>query len=105
MTQRLDAIRGYLYAHGFSTVQTLAEAVGASLATIRRDLQLLDPACERLVFRIRGQHDGEQRHAPDGGRRPGEHRCRPPRPRGARSDGGRTPYLGPRWPGMAGLNR
>ncbi|TCL64075.1 DeoR family transcriptional regulator [Rhizobium sp. BK251] len=39
---RLDAIRGYLYAHGFSTVQALADAVGASLATIRRDLQYLE---------------------------------------------------------------
>lgn len=35
---RLDAIRSYLYAHGFSSVQALADAVGASLATIRRDL-------------------------------------------------------------------
>ena len=27
--ERLDAIRGYLYAHGFSSVQTLAEALVA----------------------------------------------------------------------------
>ena len=33
--ERLDAIRGYLYAHGYTTVQGLADAVGASLATIR----------------------------------------------------------------------
>jgi DeoR/GlpR family transcriptional regulator of sugar metabolism len=39
---RLDAIRGHLYAQGFSTVQALADAVGASLATIRRDLQVLE---------------------------------------------------------------
>lgn len=50
--ERLDAIRGYLYAHGFSTVQTLAEAVGASLATIRRDLQLLE--AEGAIDRVHG---------------------------------------------------
>lgn len=42
--ERLDAIRGHLYAHGYSTVQGLADAVGASLATIRRDLQVLERA-------------------------------------------------------------
>ena len=36
--ERLDAIRSHLYAHGYSTIQSLADAVGASLATIRRDL-------------------------------------------------------------------
>jgi DeoR/GlpR family transcriptional regulator of sugar metabolism len=48
--ERLDAIRSHLYAHGFSTVQTLADAVGASLATIRRDLQVLesDGAIDRV---------------------------------------------------------
>lgn len=40
--ERLDAIRSHLYSHGFSTIPALAEAVGASLATIRRDLQVLE---------------------------------------------------------------
>ena len=39
---RLDVIRSHLYAHGFSSIQALADAVGASLATIRRDLQVLE---------------------------------------------------------------
>jgi DeoR/GlpR family transcriptional regulator of sugar metabolism len=39
---RLDAIRSHLYAHGFSTIQSLADSVGASLATIRRDLLVLE---------------------------------------------------------------
>jgi DeoR family fructose operon transcriptional repressor len=42
--ERLDAIRGHLYANGFSTIKALAEAVGASLATIRRDLATLEHA-------------------------------------------------------------
>jgi DeoR family fructose operon transcriptional repressor len=50
--ERLDAIRGYLYAHGYSTVQTLADAVGASLATIRRDLQFLER--EGAIDRVHG---------------------------------------------------
>ena len=42
---------------------TLAEpardiVITTETAAALRDLQLLDPACERLVFRIRGQHDG-----------------------------------------------
>ena len=41
-TDRLDAIRSHLYANGFSTSQAIAEAVGASLATVRRDLLLLE---------------------------------------------------------------
>lgn len=41
-TDRLDAIRSHLYAHGFSSIQDLADAVGASLATVRRDLQILE---------------------------------------------------------------
>lgn len=49
---RLDAIRGFLYAHGFSTVQSLADAVGASLATIRRDLQVLEG--EGAIDRVHG---------------------------------------------------
>ncbi|NEI35950.1 DeoR family transcriptional regulator [Rhizobium leguminosarum] len=39
---RLDAIRSHLYANGFSTIQALADAIGASLATVRRDLQILE---------------------------------------------------------------
>lgn len=50
--ERLDAIRGYLYAHGFSTVQALADAVGASLATIRRDLHVLES--EGAIDRVHG---------------------------------------------------
>ncbi|MEF2071628.1 DeoR/GlpR family DNA-binding transcription regulator [Consotaella aegiceratis] len=48
--ERLDAIRSYLYAHGFSTIQAIADAVGASVATIRRDLQKLerDGAIDRV---------------------------------------------------------
>ena len=45
--ERLDAIRSHLYAHGFSTIQSLADSVGASLATIRRDLQALEEAGKR----------------------------------------------------------
>ena len=40
--ERLDAIRSHLYSHGFSSIQVLADAVGASLATIRRDLTVLE---------------------------------------------------------------
>jgi len=40
--ERLDAIRSHLYAHGFSTIQSLADQLGASPATIRRDLQALE---------------------------------------------------------------
>ena len=40
--ERLDAIRSHLYTHGFSNIQALADATGASLATIRRDLQVLE---------------------------------------------------------------
>jgi DeoR family fructose operon transcriptional repressor len=50
--ERLDAIRSHLYAHGFSTIQALAESVGASLATIRRDLQALER--EGSVDRVHG---------------------------------------------------
>ncbi len=42
--ERLDAIRSHLYANGFSTIQSLANSIGASLATIRRDLQILERA-------------------------------------------------------------
>ena len=50
--ERLDAIRSHLYAHGFSTIQALAESVGASLATIRRDLQVLER--EGSIDRVHG---------------------------------------------------
>jgi DeoR/GlpR family transcriptional regulator of sugar metabolism len=40
--ERLDAIRHHLYTHGPSTIQALADAAGASLATIRRDLLVLE---------------------------------------------------------------
>ncbi len=41
-TDRLDAIRHHLYAHGASSIQALADAIGASLATVRRDLLVLE---------------------------------------------------------------
>lgn len=50
--ERLDAIRSHLYAHGFSTIQALADSVGASLATIRRDLQTLER--EGAIDRVHG---------------------------------------------------
>jgi len=50
--ERLDAIRSHLYAHGFSTIQALADSVGASLATIRRDLQVLER--EGSIDRVHG---------------------------------------------------
>ena len=40
--ERIDAIRSHLYTHGFSSIQALADAVGASLPTIRRDLVVLE---------------------------------------------------------------
>lgn len=49
---RLDAIRSHLYANGFSSIQSLADSVGASLATIRRDLTLLER--EGAVDRVHG---------------------------------------------------
>jgi DeoR family fructose operon transcriptional repressor len=49
---RLDAIRSHLYANGFSTIQTLADAIGASLATVRRDLQILER--EGAIDRVHG---------------------------------------------------
>lgn len=50
--ERLDAIRSHLYAHGFSSIQMLADAVGASLATIRRDLRVLER--EGAIDRVHG---------------------------------------------------
>ena len=49
---RLTAIRQHLYSHGFSSVPDIAEAVGASQATIRRDLLALE--AEGLVARTHG---------------------------------------------------
>ena len=39
---RLNAIRHHLYAHGTRSIPALADAVGASLATVRRDLLALE---------------------------------------------------------------
>ncbi len=39
---RLSAIRQHLYVHGPSTIQELTAATGASLATLRRDLNVLE---------------------------------------------------------------
>ena len=50
--QRLDAIRSHLYAHGFSSIQELADTIGASLATIRRDLRVLET--EGAIDRVHG---------------------------------------------------
>ena len=41
-SSRLDAIRHHLYAQGASSIQALADAIGASAATVRRDLQVLE---------------------------------------------------------------
>lgn len=49
---RLTAIRQHLYSHGFSSVQVIAEAVGASHATIRRDLLALE--ADGIVARLHG---------------------------------------------------
>lgn len=49
---RHDAIRSYLYAHGFSDVQALTAALGASAATIRRDLQELEQ--QGVIDRVHG---------------------------------------------------
>jgi DeoR/GlpR family transcriptional regulator of sugar metabolism len=50
--ERLGAIRSHLYAHGLSSIQTLADSVGASPATIRRDLQVLER--EGAIDRVHG---------------------------------------------------
>ncbi len=50
--ERLDAIRSHLYANGFSTINAIARSVGASVATIRRDLQKLER--EGAVDRVHG---------------------------------------------------
>ena len=47
--ERLDAIRSHLYANGFSTIQALANSVGASLATIESEPTQLQRTSARLV--------------------------------------------------------
>lgn len=51
-TDRKADIRNYLFAHGQTAVQDLAQAVGTSLATIRRDLTEMERA--GLVERLHG---------------------------------------------------
>ncbi|RFU49741.1 DeoR/GlpR family DNA-binding transcription regulator [Paraburkholderia sp. DHOC27] len=41
-TNRLEAIRHHLYSNGETSIQALADGIGASLATVRRDLQILE---------------------------------------------------------------
>lgn len=49
---RLTLIRQHLYSHGPTSVQDLAEATGASLATLRRDLTVLET--EGVIDRSHG---------------------------------------------------
>ena len=49
---RLTLIRQHLYSHGPASVQDLAEATGASLATLRRDLAVLET--EGVIDRSHG---------------------------------------------------
>jgi DeoR/GlpR family transcriptional regulator of sugar metabolism len=49
---RLSLIRQHLYSHGPATVQELADATGASLATLRRDLSALE--AEGAIDRTHG---------------------------------------------------
>ncbi len=49
---RLNAIRHHLYTHGPSTSQDLVAAVGTSIATLRRDLNLLEE--EGVIERVHG---------------------------------------------------
>ncbi|WP_432761326.1 DeoR/GlpR family DNA-binding transcription regulator [Rhizobium mayense] len=49
---RLSAIRQHLYSHGFSHIQAIADAVGASLPTVRRDLLALE--AEGAIVRTHG---------------------------------------------------
>ncbi len=49
---RISQIQQHLYAKGFAHVQELAEATGASIVTIRRDLQRLEE--EGLITRTHG---------------------------------------------------
>ena len=49
---RLGAIRQHLYTHGASTIVDLCESVGASVATVRRDLMALEKG--GLIERVHG---------------------------------------------------
>lgn len=49
---RLSQLRQHLYAHGPSSIQDLAQLTGASLATVRRDLDQLEE--EGLIQRVHG---------------------------------------------------
>jgi DeoR/GlpR family transcriptional regulator of sugar metabolism len=49
---RLNAIRSHLYANGPTSITELAKAIGASLPTIRRDLQALEEA--NVIDRVHG---------------------------------------------------
>ena len=51
-SERLDLIRRFLYAHGASSIGVLAEAIGASFATVRRDLQVLEE--QGIISRTHG---------------------------------------------------
>lgn len=51
-TERLNAIRHHLYAHGPSEIGGLARAIGTSVATLRRDLTTLEE--QGIVDRVRG---------------------------------------------------
>ncbi|WDR03526.1 DeoR/GlpR family DNA-binding transcription regulator [Devosia algicola] len=49
---RLEAVRQHLYINGASTITELCEAVGASVATLRRDLMVLEKG--GLIERVHG---------------------------------------------------
>jgi len=49
---RHNAIRHHLYVHGPSTCQVMAAALGTSMATLRRDLNILEE--EGLIDRVHG---------------------------------------------------
>jgi DeoR family fructose operon transcriptional repressor len=51
-TERAQAIRQYLFSNGFSPITTIAQAVGASLPTLRRDLAELEE--QGVVMRTHG---------------------------------------------------
>jgi DeoR/GlpR family transcriptional regulator of sugar metabolism len=49
---RLSILRQHLYAHGTTSIQDLANVVGTSLATVRRDLPCLEE--EGHIQRVHG---------------------------------------------------
>ncbi|THF86969.1 DeoR/GlpR transcriptional regulator, partial [Deinococcus sp. KSM4-11] len=51
-SDRINKIQHHLYSNGFSNVQDLADATGASIVTIRRDLQRLEE--QGVVTRTHG---------------------------------------------------